>query len=140
MKELQLCMEAVYEVAELARSAVVDNDPVAAQQVEPLEDVIDVLTKELKSRHIQRLQSGHCTLMLGFIYNDCMNNFERVADHCSNIAVALLEADTDIKLQSHDYLRAVKQGDQAYYSKQMDAYADHYLGKLSTIEVIPAAE
>ena len=71
--------------------AIKENDIQSATLVEPLEEVICALSKELKTRHIQRLQAGNCTLELGFIYNDCINNFERVAAHCSNLAVAVLE-------------------------------------------------
>ena len=102
--------------------------------VEPLEEVIDVLTKELKTRHIQRVQAGYCTLELGFIYNDCINNFERVADHCSNIAVAVLES-VDSDLQSHDYLRAIKQEDREDYRDCFSRYASKYYGRLSPDDV-----
>jgi phosphate:Na+ symporter len=98
--------------------------------VEPLEDVIDDLTQQLKTNHIQRLQAGQCTLELGFIYNDCINNFERVADHCSNIAVAALES-ADASLLPHDYLNDLSHGDHADYRQQVADYRRKYLDALT---------
>jgi len=128
--ELKICVEAVLEILELTDSAMQGNNIKTAKMVEPLEEVIDALTKELKNRHIQRVQAGCCTLELGFIYNDCINNFERVADHCSNIAVAVLES-ADSQLQSHDYLRSVKQADHEDYREMLTHYANKYYKALN---------
>ncbi len=130
MKELRVCIDAVMEISGLAKSALVENDPQKARMVEPLEEVIDALTKELKMRHIQRVQAGQCTLELGFVFNDCLNNLERVADHCSNIAIAVLEG-ADTQLQSHDYLRTLKQGDKEEYRHQLNLCAGKYYAALS---------
>lgn len=75
--------------------------------MEPLEETIDQLIEAIRSRHIQRLQSGHCTIQLGFVLNDLLTNFERVSDHCSNIAVSVIQ-ERDGGLDSHTYLHAVK--------------------------------
>ena len=131
--ELRICSEAVLEIAELTQKALKTGDLETARRVEPLEDVIDALTQELKLRHIQRVQEGRCTLELGFMFNDCINNFERVADHCSNIAVAILER-ADASLQAHDYLHALKQSDHDEYRKQLDHSAKKYYDALMTIE------
>jgi len=80
-------------------------------------------------RHIQRVQAGCCTLELGFIFNDCINNFERVADHCSNIAVAVLEA-ADSHLLPHDYLNDLSHGDHEEYRQQVADYHRKYFGSL----------
>ena len=128
-KELGICTDSIHEILDLTGRALLDNDSDTAKRVEPLEQVIDALTKELKVRHIQRVQAGLCTLELGFIYNDCVNNFERVADHCSNIAVAVIEA-SDTHLQSHDYLRNLKNADHEDYRNQLTAYADKYYSRL----------
>jgi len=133
--ELRICTEAVLEIAELTQRAMVDNDPELAGMVEPLEEVIDALSKELKVRHIQRVQSGQCTLELGFVFNDCINNFERVADHCSNIAVAILEA-AGAELPAHDYLRAIKEADHEEYRRQVNHYARKYYDALSVSEKV----
>jgi len=129
-KDLYVCAEAVLEIIELTGRALRENDTETARAVEPLEEVVDVLTTELKGRHIRRVQTGNCTLELGFVYNDCINNFERVADHCSNIAVAVLEA-ADSNLHSHDYLRAVKQSDREDYRAAISFYADKYYSRLA---------
>ena len=129
--ELQVCIAAVQEISQLTREAMLQDDPAGARQVEPLEEVIDALTKELKVRHVQRVQAGQCTLELGFIYNDCINNFERVADHCSNIAIAVLEEE-NARLLAHDYLRDVSRGGDQNYRQQLDLYAKKYYDALST--------
>ena len=128
-REVRICSGAVCEIAALARSALAENNLALARKVEPLEEVIDALTEEMKVRHIQRVQAGACTLELGFIFNDCINNFERVADHCSNIAVAVLEA-ADSNVHAHDYLRTVKQNDQAEYHNWLKHYENLYLSLL----------
>ena len=132
-KELKICMEATMEILGLTRKALQEDDFEAARMVEPLEEVIDVLTRELKQRHIQRVQAGNCTLELGFVFNDCLNNFERVADHCSNIAVAVLES-ADSHLLSHTYLRSIKQPDHEDYRTMLTHYAGKYYDELAITE------
>ena len=132
-KELHICREAVLEIVALTQDAMINSDPAKARMVEPLEEVIDALTKELKLRHIQRVQAGQCTLELGFVFNDCVNNFERVADHCSNIAVAILEVE-EIKLQSHDYLRDLKEKNYEEYLDRLNVYAKKYYDELIELE------
>ena len=131
--ELKICYKAVLEILSLTAAAMEKNDPETARKVEPLEEVIDVLTEELKNRHIQRVQAGCCTLELGFVYNDCLHNLERVSDHCSNIAVAILEA-ADSQLKSHKYLRSVKQADQEDYRTLLTDYAGKYYDALAANE------
>ena len=134
-KELHICREAVLEIVALTQDAMINSDPAKARMVEPLEEVIDALTKELKLRHIQRVQEGQCTLELGFVFNDCVNNFERVADHCSNIAVAILEVE-EIKLQSHDYLRDLKEKNYEEYLDRLNVYAKKYYDELIELEQV----
>ncbi len=132
-REMQICMDAVLEISQLTQEAMAENDPEKARMVEPLEEVIDALTSELKARHIQRVQAGQCTLTLGFIFNDCINNFERVADHCSNIAVAVLESE-DAHIQAHDYLRTLEQPGHEDYRNQLRQSAEKYYTALSALE------
>ena len=127
-QELHICMDAVTEIAGLTQQVLVSSDLSQAQLVEPLEEVIDMLTRDLKARHIQRLQAGQCTLELGFVFNDCINNFERVADHCSNLAIAVLE-ETGTQLQPHDYMMSIKSGD-SDYRKHFDECLEKYCGAL----------
>ena len=132
MQELQVCMDAVTEIAGMTRQVLETNDREKALEVEPLEEVIDLLTQQLKARHVQRLQAGKCTLALGFVFNDCINNFERVADHCSNLAIAVLEED-GAHLQPHDYTRSIQAEDGAY-RKSFERLAADYCGRLEAQE------
>ncbi|MBO4930281.1 MAG: Na/Pi cotransporter family protein [Clostridia bacterium] len=130
-RELHICMDAVEEIASMTQRVLTEDDPAQARLVEPLEEVIDMLTRDLKARHIQRLQAGHCTLELGFVFNDCINNFERVADHCSNLAIAVLE-ETGTQLQPHDYMMSIKSGD-SDYRKHFDECLEKYCGALERL-------
>ena len=124
--ELQVCISAIHEIIDMTHTALADNSPEVARKVEPLEEVIDVLTEELKVRHINRLQNGLCTLEMGFIFNDCINNFERVADHCSNIAVAMIELESD-SFDTHQYLISLKD----VRSHSFDQYYEEYRKKFA---------
>ena len=124
-QEMSVCMDAVREVVDLAYEAINTDSVEVACRVEPLEEVIDIITEEWKLRHINRLQAGQCTLEMGFIFNDCINNFERVADHCSNLAISVLELG-DTPIEAHDYLRTLKQEDPASYHRQMIAFEEKY--------------
>jgi phosphate:Na+ symporter len=84
-----------------------------AARVEPLEQVIDLLISQIKSRHIRRLQEGNCTIELGFVLSDLLNNYERISDHCSNVAVVIIEVDHD-SFDTHKYLNAVKYGNEEF--------------------------
>ena len=133
VSELKICTDAIHEILDLTGSALLSNSSDTAKRVEPLEQVVDALTKELKNRHVQRVQAGLCTLELGFVYNDCINNFERVADHCSNLAVAVIEA-SDTHLQSHDYLRTIKKADHEDYRNALTGYANKYYSALDSAQ------
>ncbi len=109
-RELAVVIEALLEVIRMAVDAFVENDSEAAQRVEPLEEVIDGLCSEVKRRHVERLQQGRCTIRNGFVLNDLVTNFERVSDHCSNIAVALIELQ-HASFETHDYVNLVRRKD-----------------------------
>ncbi len=106
-KELRLLSDALCEILDLTSSAFVSENSEVAAKVEPLEQVIDKLIYVIKNRHIDRLQKGNCTIELGFILNDLLTNYERVSDHCSNIAVAIIET-AHGSFKTHEYLHAVK--------------------------------
>ena len=133
IEELKICSGAVLEILDITQSAVINNDPHRAGMVEPLEEVIDALTDRMKERHIARLQAGKCTLELGFILNDCIHNFERTADHCSNLAVAVLEA-ADSQMQSHKYLRTFKQMNREEYGARLAAQVHKYCDALDALD------
>lgn len=106
--ELRVLEEALEEILTAAVDCFQADDPAAAKTVEPLEETIDRLTDEIRARHIHRLQSGECTVQLGFILNDLLTNLERVSDHCSNIAVCVIEEREDHAEQRHAYLHDFK--------------------------------
>ena len=111
------------------------DDPQMARQVEPLEETMDLLTEEIRIRHIRRLQSGQCTIQLGFILNDLLNNAERVGDHCSNIAVSVIE-EQEKQAASHAYLHSLKKNDE--FSFQLQQNLSRYVLPAETAEDQPA--
>ena len=117
---------AVLEIVTLAQRALEEVDMAEARKVEPLEEVISVMLEGFKLRHIRRLQSGACTLEMGFVFNDLLTDFERVAAHCSNVALAVLELRYS-DLQFHDYARGVRQGDQPEFRRWLTYYQEKYL-------------
>ena len=107
LHDLNTLVSAVSEIVVLTTDAFTNNDLVMASKVEPLEEVIDNLCDEIKIRHVKRVCSGECTLELGFVFNDLLTNYERIADHCSNIAVAMIELSRDV-FDIHAYLNDLK--------------------------------
>ena len=124
-KEIDVITSAVSEVVILATDAFMNNDIELARRVEPLEEVIDGLCDEMKLRHVKRLQLGECTLDHGFVYNDLLNNYERIADHCSNIAVAMIELDRDL-FDTHEYLNRVKTAFETTFRQYYNEYSEQY--------------
>lgn len=124
-RELRVAMDAVLEVLNLAIDAFIRDDIRAAEMVEPLEQVVDDLKNELKRRHVQRLQQGGCTIELGFVFSDILTNFERVSDHCSNIAVAIIELSHD-SFDTHEYLHEVKSGGNKDFIEHYNEFSRKY--------------
>ena len=120
-RELKVMLAAVTRILEITINAFLDNDVAAAYHVEPLEELIDNLCDEMKLHHIDRLQSGECTLNHGFAFNDLLTNCERVSDHCSNIAVAMIELESD-SFDTHEYINSVM----AMHSHSFDEYYAEY--------------
>ena len=121
--EMETILGALREITTLSVDVFCSNNIDEAKRIEPLEEVIDVLTAETKNRHIQRLCDNECTIELGFILTDLLNNFERVSDHCSNIAVSILELRSD-HYNTHKYLSKVK-----HNSERFDMLFDEYKNK-----------
>lgn len=113
-EELKVLCRAVKDIVDSSYQVFGDQDLLKAQTIEPLEDVIDELNQELKKRHIRRLRSGKCTIELGFILSDITTSLERVADHCSNIAVCVTQVRDDT-YDTHSYLDSVKNEDSGIY-------------------------
>lgn len=126
-KEIKICIGAMEEILDLVVKALQNRDVDAASRVEPLEDIIDIMTEKMKANHVRRLQTGRCTLDIGFVFNDCINNFERVADHCSNVALIILENQTDIDLATHSYAANMKIDKAEEYQLLADGYRARYL-------------
>lgn len=107
VSELTVITNAVIEIVDMTLDSFINDDQEIAEKVEPLEQVIDKLKKQLKAMHIQRLQTGECTIEMGFVFTDLLTNYERISDHCSNIAVYTMQLPTD-KLDAHKYLNKIK--------------------------------
>lgn len=120
-RELKVMLAAVTRILEITINAFLYNDVAAAYRVEPLEELIDNLCDEMKLHHIDRLQTGECTLNHGFAFNDLLTNCERVSDHCSNIAVAMIELESD-SFDTHEYINSVM----AMHSHSFDEYYSEY--------------
>ena len=108
-EELQVLLSALDDILDLTLRSFQAADPETAGRVEPLEETIDQLIEEIRSRHIRRLQAGQCTIQLGFVLSDLLTNIERVSDHCSNIAVSVIEEQSGGPGR-HAYLQEVKAG------------------------------
>lgn len=117
--------DAIREILELTSRAYIENDLTLAAQVEPLEQVIDGLTSRIRGNHIERLRTGNCTIEMGFILSDLLTNYERISDHCSNVAVAIIEVEHN-SFDTHKYLNGVKSGNEQFddcYEKYRTKYA-----------------
>jgi len=123
--EIEVLTAAVKEILENAVRAFVTGDLRLAKQIEPLEQVIDRIKFKLKNRHIQRLQQGECTIEAGFIYSDFLTNCERVADHCSNIAVCMIQI-ADDSFDTHEYLNNIKSHGEAAFDEEYRKYKEKY--------------
>lgn len=121
--ELKVIIGALSKIMEGAFNCFLDDDTSMAARVEPLEETIDRLIEEIRLRHIERLQSGECTIQLGFVLNDLLTNFERVSDHCSNIAVCIIETNYP-EIDPHAYLQNIKQDKQ--FMQDLQADMNHY--------------
>ena len=124
-KELQVFRRAMQDVLNITMQSFCEGDLEMARRVEPLEEVIDRLHIEIKRRHVKRLRKGKCTIELGFILSDITTNFERVSDHCSNIAVCLLEVNED-GFDTHAYINGLKEGDNEEYRGKVMVYQENY--------------
>lgn len=123
--ELDILSSAVREAVDISFDAFKSNNKNEADKVEPLEELIDTLAVELKARHIRRLREGKCTIELGFAHSDILNNLERVADHCSNIAVDVIQSD-QLEFDAHEYLDRIKNKDNQQFARDYKAYKEKY--------------
>jgi phosphate:Na+ symporter len=105
--------------------AFVKGDVDSSYKVEPLKEMIEILCNELKTRHIQRVQKGECGLELGFVFNDLLMNYERIAGHCSNLAVALIELNVSV-FDTHEYVNSLREIKDDRYRNYLNQYQEKY--------------
>lgn len=122
---LEVMVAALMEIINNATLAFINNDVKLAAKVEPLEQVIDRLRDKLKEAHVRRLTNGECTIELGFIFSDLITNIERVSDHCSNIAIGVIEINRN-GYEAHEYLHELKNSDDIQYNADYKAYKQKY--------------
>ena len=128
MEELEVLEKAIEHIVESTAKAFTENDIDRASKIEPQLQVIETLVKEIKNRHIQRLQKGQCSVEYGIILEDLLTSYLRCADHCSNIGVEMLQLAED-KMEAHEYISALRSGDleeSAQFSERIDDYSQRY--------------
>ena len=126
VKELGIFTDAIREIIDMAIDSFVNEDLDKAANIEPLEEVMDFLKAELKDRHVKRLTKGECTIELGFVLNDLVTNYERVSDHCSNIAVCLIQVKED-GFDTHGYIDNLKSDDNENFKMRFHWYKEKYM-------------
>lgn len=124
-EELAVYEKAIEEIVTMVYNVFDTEDVQLATQVEPLEEVIDTLNDEVKKKHIKRLRKGKCTIELGFVLSDITTNFERIADHCSNVAVCLIQTKED-GYETHEYLDNLKENDNPEFKEKYRQYRKKY--------------
>ncbi len=124
-EEINIIKNAVAEIMDKAVEAFINSNIPLAKEVEPLEDVIDELRTDLKMRHIERLREGKCTIELGFILTDLLTNLERVSDHCSNIAVCMIQVKEN-NMDTHEYMTELKRSEDSDFVTAFNAYKQKY--------------
>ena len=127
-KELGILEQAVMDIVNSTVAAFNHDNMDEAMRIEPLEQVVDSLVKEIKARHVRRLRDGMCTVEYGFVLEDLLTAFGRTADHCSNVAVEMLQV-AEGKLEAHEYLGALKAGElqeSAQFTKRFNTYKEKY--------------
>ena len=118
-------VDAINEILSLTLEAFLREDEVQAKKVEPLEEVIDDLSDTLKMHHVDRLQNGQCTIANGFVFNDLVTNFERISDHCSNVALAIIEMHSEY-YAGHEYIDRVKEKRLPDFERTYEHYREKF--------------
>lgn len=125
-EEISIFSGLIREIVDTSVQVFETEDIELAREVEPMEEVVDGLNDEIKKRHIKRLRKGKCTIELGFALSDITTNFERVADHCSNIAISLIQIPDDA-YSSHEYVENLEKGEDSQYHEALVRYTEKYL-------------
>ena len=126
VEEVRIFNSALSEILDTAIAAFEHGDITMAKSVEPLEEVIDNLRTEIRNRHVKRLRKGKCTIEMGFVLTDLITNYERVADHCSNIAVCMIQIH-DNSFDTHSYLSDLRATGNAEFTDKFKKYSEKYL-------------
>ncbi|MBO5238064.1 MAG: Na/Pi cotransporter family protein [Lachnospiraceae bacterium] len=125
-EEISIFSGLIREIVDTSVRVFETEDLQLAKDVEPMEEVVDGLNDEIKKRHIKRLRKGKCTIELGFALSDITTNYERVADHCSNIAISLIQIPDDV-YGSHDYVEHLEKGEDSQYHEALVKYTEKYM-------------
>ena len=125
-EELKVFSRAVQDIVEKAYSVFANQDMRAAEEIEPLEEVIDELSRELKRRHVNRLRAGECTIEMGFVLSDITTSLERIADHCSNIGVCVTQVHEDL-YDTHSHLDTVKNAPGEHFHHELEVARVNYM-------------
>ena len=125
-EELGVITQAIIDILNLTVDSFEREDTRLAARVEPLEQVVDSLKLELKNRHVRRLQEGRCTIELGFVLTDLLTNYERLSDHCSNIAVTVIQV-KDSALENHGYLNQLKSSGSPEFTREYEQSLQRYV-------------
>jgi len=124
--ELEVFTRAIHDILKITVLSFSEEDITLAGQVEPLEEVIDGLNLEIKKRHVKRLKKGKCTIELGFVLSDITTNLERISDHCSNVAVYMLQQITGEEIEAHEYLDGLKTDDNIDFRGKVMTFRERY--------------
>ena len=124
-EELNVYGRALKDILNLTVDAIENNDREKAILVEPMEDLMDTMNKELKKRHVKRLKKGKCTVELGVSLSDITDTFERISDHCSNVAVCIIQGDDD-GFEAHGYRKEQKLDEEAWFAKKYEELEAEY--------------
>lgn len=125
MEEITVYSNAVRDILNRTTNAFVNNDQDLARTVEPLEEVIDGINKDVKKHHMKRLRKGKCTIEMGLVLSDLAMNYERVADHCSNIAVYMMQL-KDTQLEEHSFTEQLDEEESAEFNKLYNEFSETY--------------
>ena len=126
VKELHVMEKAVVDIVDKAYAVFANQDIQLAEEIEPLEEVIDELSRELKRRHVNRLRAGECTIEMGFILSDVTTSLERIADHCSNIGVCVTQVREDL-YDTHSHLDTVKNAPGEHFHHELEVARVNYM-------------
>ena len=125
VEDIELMSDIIREIVGNVIDAFSNNRVDKAYKTEPLEELVDIYCDEMKMNHVKRVQKGECTLHQGFIFNDLLTDFERIADHCSNVAVAIIELELNA-FDTHEYLINLKKDKGANFDKYFEEYKERF--------------